>query len=142
MRVDGSFAFVDTNILVYAHDSSAGRKRAVARELITSLWEHRSGRISVQVLQELFVVLTTKVATPLDARDAGAVIADLASWSVYVPDAGNVLDAIDLHDRAQVSFWDAMIVHCAVKAGCAVLYSEDLDDGVTYDGVRVVNPFA
>lgn len=133
--------FVDTNLFVYAHDESAGRKRKVARELIAGLWESREGCASVQVLQELFVNLTSKVPRPLPARDAVAVIEDISVWTVHSPGPRDVLSAIELHKRASVSFWDVMSLTSARSSGCHVLYSEDLNPGQSYDGVPVVNPF-
>ncbi len=133
--------FVDTNLFVYAHDHSAGRKREVARDLIAGLWETRAGCASVQVLQELFVNLTRKVPRPLPARDAASLVEDLSAWTVHSPGPRDVLSAIELHERAGVSFWDAMILTSARSLGCRILYSEDLNAGQSYDGVLVVNPF-
>ncbi len=132
--------FVDTNLFVYAHDESAGRKREVARNLISELWESHSGCASVQVMQELFVNLTRKVPKPLSVREAAALIEDLSAWTVHSPGVRDVLYAIELHERMDVSFWDAMILTSANSLGCRVLYSEDLSAGQTYDGVLVVNP--
>ena len=137
----GEQRFVDSNLFVYAHDASAGRKREVARDLITGLWRSRSGCVSVQVLQELFVNLTRKIPRPLPARDAAALIEDLSAWRVHLPGLGDVLSAIEIHERTGVSFWDAMILTSARSLGCRVLYSEDLNAGQSYDGVAVVNPF-
>jgi predicted nucleic acid-binding protein len=137
----GERRFVDTNLFVYAHDESAGRKREIARDLITGLWESRSGCASVQVMQELFVNLTRKVPKPLCAREAAALIEDLSAWTVHSPGVRDVLYAIELHELMDVSFWDAMILTSANSLGCRVLYSEDLSAGQTYDGVLVVNPF-
>ena len=137
----GDRCFVDTNLFVYAHDESAGRKREIARNLIAGLWESRSGCASVQVLQELFVNLTRKVPRPLPARDAAALIEDLTVWTIHSPGARDVLSAIELHDRMGASFWDAMILTSARSLGCRILYSEDLSAGQSYDGVFVVNPF-
>ncbi|MGB3682142.1 MAG: PIN domain-containing protein [Rubrobacteraceae bacterium] len=134
-------AFVDSNILLYAHDQSAGEKRRVARDLIQTLWEERSGRLSIQVLQEFFVNATRKLSRPLETADAREVISDYAYWPVHRPGTVDVLSAIDLHRGAQISFWDAMILTSAVAQGCNVLYSEDLGDGQYYGGVRVINPF-
>jgi len=133
--------FVDTNILVYAQDASAGRKREVARELIAGLWESREGCASVQVLQEFFGNLTRKVPKPLSAREAAALVEDLSAWTVHSPGPRDVLSAIELHERAGVSFWDAMILSSARSLGCRLLYSEDLKAGQSYDGVLVINPF-
>jgi predicted nucleic acid-binding protein len=137
----GERRFVDTNLFVYAHDESAGRKREIARDLITGLWESRSGCASVQVMQELFVNLTRKVPKPLCAREAAALIEDLSAWTVHSPGVRDVLYATELHELMDVSFWDAMILTSANSLGCRVLYSEDLSAGQSYDGVLVVNPF-
>ena len=133
--------FVDTNLFVYAHDKSARYKRETARGLIEGLWESREGCASVQVLQELFVNLTRKVPKPLPARDVASLVEDLSVWTVHSPGPRDVLSAIELHERAGVSFWDAMILTSARSLGCQILYSEDLNAGQSYDGVRVVNPF-
>lgn len=136
----GRRRFVDTNLFVYAHDESAGRKREVSRALIEETWEFRSGCVSVQVLQELFVSLTRKIRKPLPADEAGRIIADLSRWEVHAPLPDDVLGAIDLHRRAGVSFWDAMILTSAAALGASTLFSEDLNPGQTYDGVTVLNP--
>ena len=133
--------FVDTSILVYAHDDSAGPKRDQARALIEQLWESRDGCLSVQVLQEFFVTVTRKIAKPLDAEVAREIVADLSRWRMHVPAPGDVLGAIGIHQRTGISFWDAMIVRSAAEVGSAVLYSEDLNPGQEYSGVRVENPF-
>ena len=139
--MSGNRRFVDTNILLYAHDVSAGTKRDEARTLVEQLWESREGCLSVQVLQEFFVNVTRKIARPLDAETAKEVVADLSHWHAHVPAADDVLGAIGIHQRTGISFWDAMIVRSAAEMGCAVLYSEDLNGGQEYSGVRVENPF-
>ncbi|HLK73753.1 MAG TPA: PIN domain-containing protein [Streptosporangiaceae bacterium] len=139
--MNGNLRFVDTNILVYAHDDSAGPKRDQARALVEQLWESRDGCLSVQVLQEFFVSVTRKIAKPLDAETAKEIIADLSRWHVHVPAADDVLGAVGIHQRSGISFWDAMIINSAAEMGCAVLYSEDLNAGQDYSRVRVENPF-
>lgn len=133
--------FVDTNLFVYAYDASADNKKEVAVDLISGLWVSRAGCVSVQVLQELFVSLTRKVPRPLAGREAAALVEDLSAWTVHSPGPPDVLSAIELHERADVSFWDAMVLTSARSLGCRTLYSEDLDAGQSYDGVVVVNPF-
>ena len=139
--MSGNRRFVDTNILVYAHDDSAGVKRDQARALVEQLWESRDGCLSVQVLQEFFVNVTRKIAKPLDAETAMEIIADLSRWHVHVPAAADVLGAIGIHQRAGISFWDAMIVRSAAEMSCDALYSEDLNSGQEYSGVLAENPF-
>jgi predicted nucleic acid-binding protein len=134
--------FVDTNILVYAHDSSAGTKGVVARDLLDSLWESGEGCLSVQVLQEFFVVTTRRTKRLLEPAAASAIVADFARWRTHSPLASDVLAAIELHRKRQVSLWDAMILRSAAQVGCRVVWSEDLGSGQDYAGVKVRNPFA
>ena len=133
--------FVDTNILVYAHDSTAGTKQARARDLIDQLWETRLGCLSVQVMQEFYVVTTQKVANPLEPESAARIIRNLSQWKVHSPIPEDVLGAVALQHRTGVSFWDAMILWSAQQLGCSRLWSEDLNHEQEFDGVRVVNPF-
>jgi len=139
--MSGDRRFVDTNILLYAHDESAGDKHDRARALVEQLWESREGCLSVQVLQEFFVNVTRKIAKPLDAATAKEIVSDFSRWHLHVPGADDVLAAIGIHQRTGISFWDAMIIRSAAEIGCAVLYSEDLNAGQGYSGVRVENPF-
>jgi predicted nucleic acid-binding protein len=135
-----SVEFCDTNILVYAYDTSAHTKRELARELVERLWREDSGAVSIQVLQELFVTLTRKIASPVQTRIARGIVADLASWRVVEPRTGDILAAIDATERWRVSFWDAMILTAAERAGARVVWSEDLAHGQSYDGLTVRNP--
>ncbi len=133
--------FVDTNVLLYSFDTSAGAKRDQALALVGNLWRVGNGCISVQVLQEFYVNATRKLSTTLEQATAERIIASLSRWEVHAPTAEDVLGAITLHARVQISFWDAMILTSASKLGCTVLYSEDLNAGQHVAGVQVVNPF-
>ena len=133
--------FVDTNILIYAHDHSAGDKHVRARDLIRTLWQSGEGCLSIQILQEFYVNVTQKVAKPLTSEVAAQIIADLSAWQVYRPGVEDVLDAIRLQGRYQISFWDAMIVSSAIQLDCQTIWSEDLNPGQVYDTVTVVSPF-
>ncbi|HJW83926.1 MAG TPA: PIN domain-containing protein [Anaerolineae bacterium] len=133
--------FVDTNILIYAHDRSAGAKHERARALLTELWESGDGCLSIQVLQEFYVNITRKVARPLSPDAARQIVADLGRWTIHSPTVDDVLNAIALQGRYGLSFWDAMVVASAIQLGCPVLWSEDLNDGQEYDSTRIVNPF-
>lgn len=141
MSADGR-AFVDTNVLLYAHDTSAGAKRNAAVALVEGLWASGNGCVSIQVLQELFVSLRQKLPKPLATDAAKDVVEDFARWTVHTPDAEDVLAAIDLHERYRISFWDAMVVRSASQLGCETLLTEDLNAGQHYDGVVVVDPLA
>lgn len=132
--------FVDTNVLVYAHDNSQVEKQAVARELLEELWESRRGRMSIQVLQEFYNVGHRKLpnATSTDLQN---VIRLYADWVKHSPSPQDVLTAIDLHQRYKMSFWDAMIMNSATVLGCDRIASEDLNTGQTINGVLIFNPF-
>jgi predicted nucleic acid-binding protein len=139
--MSGNRQFVDTNILVYAHDVTAGDKHSRARALVEELWGTRQGCLSVQVLQEFFVTTTWKLPEPLEAPAAAQIVDDLAHWHVHSPAVADVRAAIDIHQRTGASFWDAMILRSAQELGCLILYSEDLNAGQEYEGVEVRNPF-
>jgi predicted nucleic acid-binding protein len=141
MSESSGLQFVDTNILIYAHDSSAGEKHIKAKDLIRGLWLSGNGCLSVQVLQEFYVNVTQKVAHPLSPGEAASAIANLSVWQIHRPGVEDVLDAIRLQERYQISFWDAMIVASAIQLGCERLWSEDLTAGQGYDTVAVANPF-
>ena len=133
--------FVDTNILMYAHDKAAGEKHERAKALVEELWRDRTGVVSTQVLQELAVNLRRKTSNPLDTKATREVVADYLTWQVVVNAGESVLEALDVEARYRVSFWDALVLQAAQASGAAILYSEDLSDGQTYGGVRVLNPF-
>jgi len=134
--------FVDTNILMYAHDASAGVKHERAKALVQELWRDRSGVVSTQVLQELAVNLRRKAGRPLGARATRDVVTDYLAWQVVVNGGESILEALDLEARYQISFWDALVIHAAEASGSETLYSEDLSDGQTYGSVRIVNPLS
>jgi predicted nucleic acid-binding protein len=134
--------FVDTNVLVYAHDSSAGIKHERAKALLEELWRDRSGVLSTQVLQELAVNLRRKAKHPLDARATREIIADYLTWTVVTNSGESILEALEFESRYRVSFWDALVLQAANAAGADLVYSEDLSDGQVYGNVRVVNPLA
>ena len=130
--------FVDTNILVYAHDADAGPRHAAARDKVKALWDAPlPPSVSVQVLQELYVNLLRKGTRSGAARE---LVNDYLEWDV-VPNSVPLLQAAMLGaERWKISLWDALIVAAASEAGASVLWSEDLNAGQDYDGVVVVNP--
>ena len=132
--------FVDTNILIYAHDKAAGLKHECAKALVEMLWRDRTGVVSTQVLQELAINLRRKAGRPLDVKATREVVADYLTWQVVVNGGESILDALDIEARFQISFWDALVVQAAQASGAEILYSEDLSDGQAYGSVRVINP--
>jgi predicted nucleic acid-binding protein len=135
-------AFVDSNVLVYAHDRGAGDKHERARALVTDLWTRRTGALSTQVIQEFYVNVRRKSANPIPAPAARQLVEDYLRWEVVVNDGTSILEALDLAARYQLSFWDALIVQAANASGAAVLLTEDLNPGQRYAAVEVANPFA
>lgn len=137
--------FVDTNILVYAYDRSAGARHKQASRLLSKLWETKRGCLSVQVLQEFYVTVTQKVPHPLTVQEAAPIIRSLSTWRYHSPDAEDVLAAISLQERFRISFWDAMIVWSATQLECPILWSEDLNDGQRFGlaggATQIRNPF-
>lgn len=133
--------FLDTNVLIYAYDASAGQKREIAKEAMGRLWESGLGVLSTQVLQEFYVNVTGKIPTPLPKETARDIVRDLLSWEVVVNDGAAVLNAVDLQLKHGYSFWDSMIIGSAISGGANILLSEDLSDGQTVQGVKIVNPF-
>ena len=132
--------FVDTNILMYAHDTSAGPKHERARAVVEGLWRDRTGVVSTQVLQELSVNLRRRAGRPLDTKATRELVVDYLTWQVVVNGGDSILEALDLETRYQISFWDALVLQAAQASGAAILYSEDLSHGQTYGSVRVINP--
>lgn len=141
MRSTTASVFVDSNVLVYAHDLDAGKKRSIAAALLERLWRTQSGALSVQVLQEFYVAVTRKIAIPLALPQAREIVRQYRPWVRSDTTVQTVLRASEISELARISFWDALIVASAEEAGCAELASEDLSHGQTIAGVKIVNPF-
>ena len=133
--------FVDTNILVYAYDQTAGAKHESARALMDRLWDSGEGVLSTQVLQEFHVAVTRKIPKPMSSRRVREIIADLGTWTVATLEVPEILSASEISDRYRVNFWDGLILAAAQKEEAEILWSEDLNDGQNYGGVIVRNPF-
>jgi predicted nucleic acid-binding protein len=133
--------FIDTNILVYAHDLDDRSKHECARNALRELWNDGTGLLSPQVLQEFYVNVTRKIAKPLAKDVARMIVSAYAIWCVDVT-SDDIGAAFRIEDAAKIGFWDALIIASAAKAGATRLLSEDLNAGQTIAGVLVENPFA
>jgi predicted nucleic acid-binding protein len=133
--------FVDANVLIYAHDIDAGAKHEIAKSAMRKLWSERAGLLSTQVLQEFYVNVTRKIASPLPKVSARAVIHNYASWCIENT-LVDISTAFRIEDESHIGFWDALIIASAAKGGATRLLSEDLNSGQTVMGVVVENPFA
>jgi predicted nucleic acid-binding protein len=130
--------FLDSNILVYAYDSVAGRKHERARKLVTELWARNNlPWISVQVLQETYINLQKKGVT---ANDTRKVVESYMQWNVVENDLPLLRDGMMLQGKYRISFWDALILAAAIRVGAEILYSEDFNNGQDYGGVKAVDP--
>lgn len=132
--------FVDTNILIYAHDVDQKRKNPVARKLLVELVRTRTIVLSPQVLQEFYVNVTRKIAKPIAKRVARDIVNDFGIWCVDT-NATDVATAFRIEDESKISFWDALICASALKSGARIVFSEDLNAGQTIAGLEIRNPF-
>lgn len=133
-------AFVDTNVWVYAFDDAEPAKRDRARALLAD--PPGTLVVSAQVLGEFYVVVTRRLAAPVDPQVARAAVDQLCRLPVVPVDAELVRAASGTAQSAQLSYWDALIVEAAATAGCDRLLTEDLAAGTTIRSVRIENPFA
>jgi predicted nucleic acid-binding protein len=133
--------FLDTNILVYAFDNSAGVKHGKALSIMRSLWDSNLGVVSTQVLQEFFVIVTRKLSPPLDPDIAKNTVKDLLTWKPVVINGALILKAIELHSRHKYSFWDSLIITAALAGGAKTILSEDLSDKQIIKEITIKNPF-
>ncbi len=131
--------FVDTNILFYAHDPSAGIKHHLATRIVTDLWQSRAGVLSTQVLQE-FCVTVRRLNRNFPLADLRHIVRNFLGWEIVVNTGESVLNALGMESRYKISFWDALIVHAAQVSRADVLYTEGLNNGQIFGSVRVVNP--
>ena len=134
--------FVDTNVLVYRHDTRDPVKQARAEAWYHFVWRLRLGRLSFQVLQELYSTLTRKLVPGFDLHEARALLRDLAAWQPVAADLALLERSWRLQDRYSLSWWDALIVAAAQASDCRVLLTEDLQHDKSFGRVRVIDPFA
>ena len=131
--------FVDTNILIYAHDVDAKDKHEAAKSVLRELWSERTGVLSMQVLQEFYVNVTRKIATPLP-KDVARLVVSYSIWCIETT-PNEIVAAFRIEDEARIGFWDALIVASAAKSGAERILSEDLNAKQRIAGIRIENPF-
>jgi predicted nucleic acid-binding protein len=132
--------FVDSNILIYAHDADAKEKQEIAKGILRELWEGATGIVSMQVLQEFYVNVTRKIPSPLSRDAARVVVNTYAFWCIETT-AAEISTAFRVENEARLGFWDALIISSAAKGGAARILSEDLNHGQKIFGIRIENPF-
>ena|SRR5579872_6758114 len=132
--------FVDTNILIYAHDSGAGAKHAKCIALLERLVDEDRAALSTQVLAEFYAAATKKLR--MAGEEAEQVLRDLEGWVLHRPTLSDLLSASQLSRRHMISWWDALILNSAIELNCSVLWSEDLADKQRFGSLIVRNPFS
>ncbi|TCO58582.1 PIN domain-containing protein [Actinocrispum wychmicini] len=137
-----NFTFIDTNILIYAHDKGQAGKYKIAQESLQQLWETDTGTLSTQVLQEFYSVATRKLKPAMSHREARDIVAAYGEWCVMNTDTQLLVSASMLCERHSVSWWDALVIEAALRSGATTLLSEDLQDGRQFGTVTIRNPFA
>ena len=135
-----SVEFVDTNVFVYANDAGAGARHARSVELLADIWAHRAGALSTQVLAEFYVIAIRKLR--MTSEEAEETIQNAAAWTIHRPGHADILSAIRLQRRHQLSWWDAMVVNSAIATDARILWTEDLQHGQRFGDLVVQNPFA
>ena len=133
--------FVDTNILVYAHDLDAGDKHGLAADIVSELWESRSGILSTQVLQEFYFTLTGKVSSSLSKLEARKLVQKYSHWHIVLNDTSSIAQASEIAESYKLSFWDALIVSAAYSQNVPTILTEDLGHGQIIEGIAIKNPF-
>lgn len=133
--------FVDTNVLVYAHNSSDLAKQKAAQASLIGLWTSRTGVLSTQILQEFYSVATSKVKPPMTHAEAREVVSLYSAWRVVLIEPALILTGSRLAEEHRLSIWDALILEAARAAGATRLWTEDLNHGQVIEGVRIENPF-
>jgi predicted nucleic acid-binding protein len=138
--LSGANSFGDTNVFVYAQDTSDPRRRTVALELLKSLSAEGRILISTQVLQEFASVAVRKLG--LSLPETHALLDELAKLPVCATDVSTIKEAVTIHFAHKLSYFDSLIIASAAQNRCSFLYSEDMASGQTIRGVTIVNPFA
>jgi predicted nucleic acid-binding protein len=133
--------FIDTNILVYAHDLDAGVKHTIALQIVKDLWEQRLGVLSTQVLQEFYVSVTRKIGRPISRFEAREIVRTYASWGTLEATPASVIRASEIEEKYNISFWDALIVLAAYESKVDKILTEDLSSGQMIEGILIENPF-
>jgi predicted nucleic acid-binding protein len=132
--------FIDTNILVYTLDPRNAQKHLKARNFLQNVIKEHNPVISTQVLKEFYVVATVKLkADPVAVK---AILHNFQNLEIVNNDFELIEQAIDISISAKLSFWDSLIIAAAEKAQCEAVFSEDLNPGQLYRGIRLINPFS
>ncbi len=133
--------FIDTNILVYAYDTDDPLKQKISQKILEDTIQNENGAISPQIIGEFFVIVTRKIKNPMRVKDVLGIIDILKTMRVVELDFQLTVDAIKLHQKYLISYWDGLVIATAKFGECAKILSEDLQHGQIIDGIRIENPY-
>jgi len=133
--------FLNTNILIYAHDIDASLKHDVSIAILEKIWEEKNGVISTQVIQEFYVNVTRKIPNPITPVQARGIILNYFSWHVEAIEPHTILSASEIEEKYVLSFWDSLIIATASQSEAGKIITEDLNHGQNIEGVLIENPF-
>jgi predicted nucleic acid-binding protein len=134
--------FFDTNIFIYAVDRSEPGKQAIADQLIRASLDDANGVISYQVVQEFLNASLKKFASTVHGADSFDYLREVFEPMLAVESSLALFDeALAIHIRYKLSWYDSLIVAAALEAKCDVLYTEDLQHGQRFGDLVVMNPF-
>jgi len=134
-----SKVFIDTNLLVYTIDRKDKAKQEISRIIVKKLIDEHIPVLSTQVLQEFYVIAAKKMkANPAVVKN---IIHNFHNMELVNIDLQLIEQAIDISVLSQISFWDSLIIAAAEKANCEYVFSEDLNPGQLYRGIKLLNPF-
>jgi len=132
--------FIDTSVLILSEDGAHSEQREQVLACLRELWRTRSGRVSTQVLNDFYRLVTTRIAPPMPNGDARAEVRRYQRWNPWAIDHATVESAWSIESRFGLAYADALIVAAAKAQGCTVLLSLDLPHEQVYDSVQVLNP--
>lgn len=142
MSAPTNLVFIDTNILVYAHDPDEGSKYDTAVAVLADLWRNGTGVLSTQVLQEFYSIATRKMKPAMSRQEARARVAEYGEWCSMGTDPQLIVSASILDERHNLQWWDALILEAAMRSGATTLLTEDMQHGQRFGRLTVRNPFA
>lgn len=132
--------FVDTSVLIQSEDGAAAAAQAQAMSWLRELWQRRAGRVSTQVLNDFYRLVTTRITPPMPNGDARAEVRRYQRWQPWAIDHATVESAWSIESRFGLAYADALIVAAAKAQGCDWLLSLELPHEQLYDSVRILNP--
>lgn len=141
--VDSIF-LIDTNILVYAFDTTDPQKQKIAKDLLERCWKKEiTYAISAQNLAEFFVVVVERIPGKMPLEQAEQIVHDISSfshWKILYYNAETIQKAIEQYKKTKKHFWDALLVATMLENSITFLYTENITDFEKVNGITAINP--